>query len=61
MKFNTEINRFLLVGLLTVFIDFLFYNLFILIGISYNLAKGISFLSFKSGLIKTSYLIKCLN
>ena len=44
MKFNTEINRFLLVGLLTVFIDFLFYNLFLLIGISYNLAKGISFL-----------------
>ena len=42
--FNSQIFKFLIVGMTTVFIDYLFYYFLFLIGITTDISKGVSFI-----------------
>ena len=44
MIFNSELKRFIIVGISTVLIDFIFYTIFINCSIKLSIAKAISFL-----------------
>ncbi len=42
--FNSQIFKFLIVGMTTVFIDYIFYYCLFLIGITTDISKGVSFI-----------------
>ena len=44
MIFNSELKRFIIIGISTVLIDFIFYTIFINCSIKLSIAKAISFL-----------------
>ena len=43
-RLSREILKFLIVGLTTVFIDYLFYNIFLYLKFSVEISKGLSFI-----------------